>query len=161
MSADAIVHIVIGVAVVAFVIVRQLRARPAAERSALRMIVVLAVIGIIQIRSAVNGHSVDAETVALVVVGLVAGAVLGLVRAMTVTVWRSPDGVAWRRGTMVTAALWIVSLGVHLGIDVAVDRSTTAHVLGAATILLYVAVTLGVQREVVRARASRIAIASV
>ena len=70
-------------------------------------------------------------------------------------VWRGADGVAWRRGTVVTAALWIASLAAHLGIDIAVDRTTTAHALGTATILLYLAVTLGVQREIVRARAIR------
>ena len=153
-SADAIVNVVIGIAVVALLIVRQLRPRPASERSALRLTLVLGVIGILQIRSAVGGHAISAATIMLVAAGLLAGALLGVVRATTVKVWRASDGLPWRQGTLVTAVLWLISLGVHLGIDVAVDHSTTAHTLGAASILLYLAVTLGVQQEIVRARAS-------
>ena len=57
---------------------------------------------------------------------------------------------------MLTAGLWIVSLAAHFGIDALIDHSTTAKGLGSADILLYLAVSLGVQREIIRLRAARI-----
>jgi hypothetical protein len=66
------------------------------------------------------------------------------------------DGWAWRQGTVLTAALWIVSLATHLVLDAVIDHSTTITALGTSSILVYLAVTLGVQREIVRWRASRL-----
>ena len=45
-------------------------------------------------------------------------------------------GELWRKGTWLTALLWIVSLAAHLGYDYVV----TAKGVGDATILLYLAV---------------------
>ena len=150
------VNILIGVAVVLLLIARQFRARPARETSAARFILILGVIGIVECANAAKGHQLSSETVALVVGGLVVAAAFGWVRALSMRVWRAADGVAWRQGTWVTAILWVASLAAHLGIDVVVDGTTDIKGFSSATILLYLAVTLGVQRELVRARAARI-----
>jgi hypothetical protein len=55
----------------------------------------------------------------------------------------------------VTAALWIVALAVHLGYDALVAGPGQDNV-GAATIVLYLAVSLAIQRLIVRLRAQRL-----
>ncbi len=87
---------------------------------------------------------------------LVVGGALGAVRALTVTIWRVPDGPALSKGTIATALLWAVSLGAHLAMQVGIDNSTKIAGFGASSLLLYLAVTLGAQREVSRRRAARL-----
>ena len=63
--------------------------------------------------------------------------------------------VPWSRGSWVTASLWIVALAAHLGYDALVAGHRTDGV-GGATIVLYLAVSLGIQRLVVHQRAQRL-----
>jgi hypothetical protein len=149
-------NILIALAVVILLVARQLRPRPARETSAARFVLILAVIGFAETASTVKGHSLGAGTLLLLAGGLLIGAGFGAVRAVSMRVWREADGVAWRQGSWLTGILWIVSLAAHLGIDLVVDGTTSIKGFSSATILIYLAVTLGVQREVVRARAARI-----
>jgi hypothetical protein len=155
-SGSAVTNIVIGVAVVSLLIFRQLSARRVREQTAARLVLILGVIGVVEMVQAAKGHPVGATTIAAIAAGLVLGAGLGAARALTVRIWRDDGGVAWRQGSWLTAGLWIISLAAHFGIDALIDQSTTAKGLGSADILLYLAVSLGVQREVTRARAARI-----
>lgn len=157
MSSGAATNIVIGVAVVALLLARQMQSRRARETSSARIVLILAVIGVLDISGAVKGHSLGAGAVAWLVGSMVVGAGLGAARAATVVIWRAPDGTAWRKGSLLTAALWVVSLGAHLAMEVGIDSSTKIAALGASSILLYLAVTFGVQREVVRWRAAKLA----
>ena len=147
-------NIVIGLSVVGLLLVRQMQPRPAKETSSIRLALALSVIGIAEIRHAIGSHHLTATTVAWLVLSLLAGAGLGALRAATVSIWRAMDGSAWRQGTILTAALWLVSLATHLVLDAVIDHSTRIAALGASSILLYLAVTLGVQREIVRWRAA-------
>ncbi len=154
MTSKEIIYIVIGVAVVALVIVRQLTTRPVRETSAARFTLILGVIGVIAVYDAWKGHTVGGVTVAWIVATLLVGAGLGVVRALTVRVWRTEDGSAVSKGSAVTAGLWILSLAAHLALEYGIDHSTKVAGLGASTLLLYLAVTLGAQREVILRRAS-------
>lgn len=153
MSSSEATNLVVGVVVVGLLVWRQMQTRPVRENSAARIVGVLGVIGVIEIADAVRGHAVGSTAWAWIIASLVVGAVLGAVRAFTVKVWRLPDGSALRKGTALTAALWIVSLGAHLAMEAGIDHATKVAGLGAASLLLYVAVTLGAQREVLRRRA--------
>ena len=51
--------------------------------------------------------------------------------------------------------MWIVALAVHLGYDALVAGPGRDNV-GAATIVLYLAVSLAIQRVIVRLRAQRL-----
>jgi hypothetical protein len=64
-------------------------------------------------------------------------------------------GQAWRRGNWLTAVLWIVSLGVHLGYDYLVEGKNATG-LGTASLLLYLGVTFTIQRLILQARAEGI-----
>jgi hypothetical protein len=154
--ANNVVNIVIGLLVVGWVLSRQLRIRQANEQSATRLILILGVVGIVETARAMQGHSLSALTVALIVGEIAIGAGLGVARAATTRVWRDGLGVAWRQGSWITAALWIAAIAAHLGLDVLVDHQSGIDGLGSAGILLYLAISLGVQRELIRLRAARI-----
>jgi hypothetical protein len=155
-SSSELTNIGIGVVVVAVLIARQIRPRRARETSGLRIGAILGVIGLFEISGAIKGHTLGAGTVAWLIGSLLVGGTLGAARAATVTIWRASDGTAWRKGTVLTAILWLVSLGAHLAMEVGIDGSTKIAGLGAASLLLYLAVTLGVQLEVVRQRAAKL-----
>jgi hypothetical protein len=75
---------------------------------------------------------------------------------MTVRVWFD-GGLALRQGTWITAVLWIVSLGLHLGYDYLADGKGSEAGLGTASLTLYFAVTYTIQRLILRAKAQRLA----
>ena len=78
--------------------------------------------------------------------------VFGVLRALTTRIWQQ-DGSAWSQGNWLTAVLWIAALGAHLGYDALLDHHHGTAGLGDATVLLYLAVSLGAQRLVVMQRA--------
>jgi hypothetical protein len=105
-----------------------------------------------------HGHHGAGVAVALAG-SLVIAAVFGAIRAATTHVWVD-GGQAWRQGNWLTAALWIVSLGAHLGYDYLVDGKGSQAGVGSASLLLYLGVTVLIQRLILQARAQRIAGAS-
>ena len=148
-------NIVIGLLAVGLLLARQMQPRLAKESSSARLVLILVVGGLVETKNAIGTHAVPSTALAWLGLSLVVGAGMGAVRAATVRVWRAEDGSAWRRGTVLTAALWLVSLAVHFGLDGVIDH-TSRFPLGTSSILLYLAVTLGAQREVVRWRAARL-----
>jgi hypothetical protein len=152
-----VLDVILGLAVLALLIYRQLAARPV-NASALRLIAILAVIGLIQTYQFLSkGHN-HPLTFAALGGSLVLAAIFGALRASTVRVWVD-DGQAWSQGNWLTAVLWIASLVAHLGYDVLVVHGPGARGLGTATIVLYLAVTLGFQRVLVFRRAHRLQLA--
>ena len=162
--------IVIDLAALAWLLSRQVRTRPLKE--SYRTPVILGIIGLLesgafvmgggqQLASFLKGHRPfstvpDGKVVIAAVAGsLVLAAVTGALRAPTVRLWRQ-DGQVWRRGTRLTVVLWIVSIGVHLGYDALVTHGTGKAEIGDATMLLFFAVSLTVQRWLLNARAHRI-----
>jgi hypothetical protein len=152
-----VLDIILGLAVLALLIYRQLAARPV-NASALRFIAILVIIGLVQTyRFLSEGHD-HPLTFAALGGSLVLAAVFGVLRAGTVRVWID-DGQPWSQGNWVTAVLWIASLVAHLGYDVLLVHGPGARGLGTATIVLYLAVTLGFQRGLVFRRAHRLQLA--
>jgi hypothetical protein len=153
MSSQTVLNLVIGVAVLGLLIYRQLQARPV--RGNQRLVLVLTVIGVIlAVQYIEKLHSLSAAISALAG-SLVLAAVFGAVRAATVRIWMQ-DGQPWVQGNLLTAALWILALGAHLGYDYLVGQHKDISGIGNATLILYLAVTLGVQRLIVVLRARRL-----
>jgi hypothetical protein len=142
--------LVLGILVLGLLIYRQFIARPV--RDAFRLPLILAVIGIVGLISFLKGKNVDGALMAGLVGSLVLAAVFGGIRAMFTKVWIQ-DGRAWRKGGVIGAVLWVVTLAVHLGYDQLVYSHSQ---LGNATILLYLAVSLVVQGLILEARAQRL-----
>jgi hypothetical protein len=153
MSSQTTLNLVIGVAVLALLIYRQLRARPV--RGNQRLVLVLVVIGLIEaVQYMQKLHSVSVAIVALAG-SLVLAAVFGAARAATVRLWVQ-DGQPWAQGNLLTAALWVLALAAHLGYDYLVGQHKDIGGIGTATVILYLAVSLGVQRLIVTLRAQRL-----
>ncbi len=143
-------NIVIGLVVLAWVISRQLRVRTVNEERAMRLLVILGVIGLYEVAQFADRHTVSSAAWALVGASLVGSLLLGVLRGRTVRVWRDANGALLQQGTAVTLVLWAVSIAVHLGADLVLHTLGSAAVgLGSASLVLYLAVTLGVQRVVV------------
>ncbi|POM22696.1 hypothetical protein BTM25_49000 [Actinomadura rubteroloni] len=142
-------EIALVVVALGFVLSRQLSSRPLEEKSSFRVPLILAAVGLF------SGGLIDRDHLAMSVTLLVAGLVValgsGVVRALTVRVWRAEDGTLWRGGTAWTLAAWVSSVLLRVGLVVA------GHVTGAASegggLLLFLGLTLVVQNALVVYRA--------
>lgn len=148
-----ITEIVIGAAVVILLLVRQVQKRSVREDSRPLIFLVLGVVGLFEAAQYVKAHPVNSEAILLSVASLLIAAVFGVIRAYTVRLWRE-EGQLFRQGNMLTVLLWIVAIAIHLGGDTLIDGA--AKGLSTTTLLLYLAVTLGVQQMVVRYRATQL-----
>lgn len=157
MSSANAANLVIGAAVLALMLYRQLITRKLGENY--RLSVVLAVIGVAQFATFLKGHPHGDGKVAMAVIGsLMIAGVFGAGRALTVRVWRADGGQPLRKGTWLTAVLWIAGLAAHLGFDYLVAghvNGTNGGNVGDATIVLYLVVTLTIQQYVLLARVRR------
>jgi len=145
---------VLGVLLLVWILFRQMAVRPAPRVLRIQIPAVIGVIGIFELISYSNAHHhIDPSAWLWVVATLVIGAVgFGILRGLTVHVWTTDHWVL-RQGTSVTMVLWIVSLAVHLGGDVLASHVEEGGGLVAASFLLYLGLTLGVQNAVVHRRA--------
>ncbi len=145
-------QIIIGIAVLGWILYNQLRVRQFTARR-LRIAGILGVVGVVEVASAAAAHPVSVVGWTLLVVGLVVGAALGLVRAATVKLWVR-DGAVWTQGHALTAALWILGIGIHIGLDLLAGAiAPTANAVNTSSVLLFIAVSLGVQGLVTMQRA--------
>jgi hypothetical protein len=151
---NTLLYLVIGIAVLGLLIFRNLRAQPVRQVNQ-RLFLILGVIGVIETYQYLAKHHVDTTVIAALAGSLVLAAVFGVIRAVTVRVWLK-DGQAWSQGNVITAILWVVALGAHLGYDALLDHHKDLSGLGEATVLLYLVVSLIVQRVVVTTRAARL-----
>ena len=85
-----IIQIIIGIAVLALLIYRQLRTRPV-DASGLRLAAIIGVIGLIEAYQFLEKHHAGAVTYAALLGSLVLAAVFGVLRAATVRIWLQED----------------------------------------------------------------------
>jgi hypothetical protein len=156
-NSTTVVNLVIGLAVLGFILYRQMQVRPV--KASMRLPLILAVIGVIELGQFLQHHKHGPAVYAALVGSLVLAAVFGGIRAVTVRLWLD-GGQGMRQGTWLTLVLWLVSLGVHLGYDYLVDGKGAQAGLGTASLTLYFAVTYAVQRVILDWRVQRIADAS-
>jgi hypothetical protein len=142
----------LGAVLLIFVLLRQVRVVPVPRVFHARLPVFLGVIGLLELFSYVGDHHVTSSAWLWVLASLAVGAVgLGALRGLSMRVWPT-NGWVVRQGNAVTMALWLVSLLVHFATGSANTHSGGAD-LGAASFLLYLGLTLGVQYYVVFRRA--------
>ncbi len=108
MSSQTVLDLLIGIAVLGLLVVRQLRTRPVQGNQ--RIMLILLVVGaILAVQYLQKTHAGSVAIVALAG-SLVLAAVFGALRAATVRVWIQ-DGQAWMKGNYVTAGLWVMAPG--------------------------------------------------
>ena len=145
-------QVIIGIAVLGWVLDNQLRVRQFTARR-LRLAGILGLVGLVEVASSAGAQPMSVVGWTLLVTGLVIGAALGLLRAATVKLWVR-DGAVYTQGHALTAALWIVGIAIHIGLDVLAGAiAPTANAVNSSSVLLFIAVGLGVQGLVTLQRA--------
>ncbi len=152
-----LLNVLIGLAVLALLMARQLRTRKV--NGSWRILVVLAVIGVIEAEQFLRVSHAGTATYAALGGSLVLAAVFGALRASTIKIWID-NGEAWAKGNWLTAGLWVIAVLAHLGYDYLVAPGHGQQDIGAATVVLYLTVSLGIQRLITMQRARRLAPAS-
>lgn len=153
MSSQSLLYLVIGVAVLGLLIYRQLSARPVQGNQ--RIVLILVIIGLIETAQYLQKLHAGSAAIVALIGSLVLAALFGAMRAATVRIWLQ-DGQVWAKGNLLTAALWIAALAAHLGYDYLIGQHKDIGGLGDATLVLYLAISLAVQRVIVSARAQRL-----
>lgn len=148
-----VTEILIGAAVLIYVLARQVQKRTVKEDSRPLIFLILAVVGVVEAGQFIKAHPVGSEAILLTVASLAIAAVFGVIRAFTMHLWRD-NGQLFRQGNVLTIVLWLVAIAIHIGGDTLID--TSAKGLSTSTLLLYLAVSLGVQQVVVRYRATQL-----
>jgi hypothetical protein len=148
-----LIDVVLGVVVLALLIYRQLRARPVSA-SGLRIIAILGAVGLLETAQFLQKNHGGTVTHAAIGGSRVLAAIFGVLRATTVRLWLQ-DGQPWSKGNWLTASLWIAALAANLGYDGLVAHGHGDSNVGTATVLLYLAVSLAIQRVIVHQRAHR------
>jgi hypothetical protein len=147
--------VAIDALVLAWVLYRQRRFRRVRLQFAARVPVVLSLIGLVQFVHFTETHSLGAAVSGIAIGScVVGGALLGTLRAMTVRLSRLQKGLA-QQATWLTMALWAVSVGLHFALTPAVSALHGPIDVIAASLLLYLALSLGAQNSVVHRRAVR------
>jgi hypothetical protein len=143
--------ILIALAVVAWLLWRQLQVRELRRDRGMAFPLILAAVGVVEIARYSHEHPLGPVGYALLATSIVVAAIFGAIRASTVRLWVA-DGKLLRQGTYLTCVLWIVSIAIHIGGDYAIAPHD-ADRLGGVSLLLYIGVTLAAQRFCLNERA--------
>lgn len=157
MTIQLLTNVVIGVALVGFLAFRQLRWSGIDRSSIWRLPIVLGIIGVINIGSMSKGTVVGPTDITFIGIELAIAVVIGLMmgRLTTFRTAARPDSkgrtIEGRAGVG-GAVLWVVLIGVRVGLDV-LGGVMGAHLLTATgVILLTVAVSRAASALVIDAK---------
>jgi hypothetical protein len=120
--------------------------------------IIFGVVGLGIFIAFLRGHPVGGDArIALAVAGtLVLAAVMGVLGARTVRVWRE-GGRLLIRGSWLNGVVWAVAMGAPIGYDFLVMGGVrNGSIVFSATVVLYLVAFLGVQRFTLLSRASRL-----
>lgn len=147
------VNVAIYVALIAFVLYRQMSARPLRGRRLVLFPAALGVFGLQQL--ARQPIAMDVGAVVLLVAGLVVGLVAGLWRGTTFRLW-SDAGLVLVKGTAMTLVTWAVLIVLRLPFVFLGQSANHPQGFAVGELLLSLAVTFAAQNVVVWARAKRL-----
>jgi hypothetical protein len=158
MSNSQIVGIVVNagiyVALIAFVLYRQMTAQPLRPQ---RLVLLPLLLGAFAIQQ-ISGQHLSAAfgTVAYLGVNFIVGIVLGVWRGTTFRLW-SEVGTVMMRGTWVTLVAWGVLIVIRAGFALATHAVRYGQGVVIGELLLALAVTFAAQNVVIWMRAGRLA----
>ncbi|MGC4192841.1 MAG: sensor histidine kinase [Thermomicrobiales bacterium] len=98
--------------VVFWLVTRQLRIRPIRERMSILPLVLL----VLAFQPPGPAEATSAG-IGLLVASVALSIGMGFWRAMSTRVWRDELGRTWSQGTPLTAALWVVTVAIRIGLD--------------------------------------------
>lgn len=159
--------VVVDIVVLALVLSSQIRAKPL---RGFKLPAILLVIGVSEVGAFLAGdgqpatkilmgqepiHAIQHGPAVVALAGSIAiAAVFAAVRVPSIRLWWQ-DGRCWRKGNLLTAALWVAALAAHLLYDGIMSGDATIGGLGDASAVLYVGVGLAVQYGMLTARSAR------
>jgi hypothetical protein len=144
-SGFTIVQALIVVAVLVLVVGRRFTPRPIdGDRRRWPLPIVLAVIGVVNLVQL--GHrtppvKLTGTDLAFLIAGGLISVVLGALRGFTVRIY-TRDGQLVQRYSVLTAALWIATIAVRLGMDLGAPSLGVAKAVASASLLLMFGVSL-------------------
>jgi hypothetical protein len=146
---QGVVDGLIALAVLVWVVRRQMSERRVGARRAFTIPVLMVIIGLVTDKSLADRLS-SPTGLGLLAAGIVIGVGMGVARALSQRLyWR--DGVAYVRGTGWTLALWLGTVALRIGM--AALGAVLHAPEGTGEILIFLAVTLAVQNVVLMRRA--------
>ncbi|WP_369047006.1 hypothetical protein [Sinomonas sp. P10A9] len=148
---------VLAAAVLAWAVVRQFQTRPVEQFKA-RLFLILGAIGVWQVARLADAGGMQAADAVELTASLLLAAVFGWLRGWAATVW-AHNGAAYRRGGWPVIGLWAAGLAIHVIVDVLAAVADGHHGLGpvgSASIMLYLAATLGLQSWIIQRRADEV-----
>lgn len=154
MNQQYLLFAVLGVALVLFIIYRQLVRQPLEGR---RLVVLPLVLALLGLYSLSHKPPTTGAAVTALLVSLASAVVLGLARGASMRVWVEAGRVL-RQGTLLTLALWIISLVVRFGIGALAQRSGVAQSVTVGELPLFLGVTLAAQNGVIWQRAQALGV---
>ena len=152
----------IGLAVLAWLISRQVRRLPIGRRGGTgggagasgrrtQVGAVIALVGVIEFVDFTRHHHLPASSYGILAVSLLVGCGFGVARGFTVRIFVE-GGQLYRQGTVTTAVLWVLGVGLHLASDRAITHYGGPAGAASASVLLYLALSLVIQGIVLRRR---------
>lgn len=149
----------IWLAALAWLLYRQVQRRPIGGRSPgagragrRPIVVVLLLVGTVQFVAFAGHHYFSASSIAILCLSFLIGAGLSIVRGFTLRLWVE-HGQLLRQGTAITVLLWLVAVGLHLTSEQLIRGAGGPSGAGSASMLLYLALSLTIQTQVLRHRA--------
>ncbi|MFD9821264.1 DUF1453 domain-containing protein [Streptomyces violascens] len=113
---SALFNVLVAVAVVALILVRQFKPQQLGGDGR-KWWIIPAVLVFFAVK---NGGLVDqhhqAGSIALLGAELVTGVLMGVGWAWTSKIWTEPDGTVWSRGTKATAGIWVLGIALRVGL---------------------------------------------
>jgi hypothetical protein len=148
-NAQYLPTIALGIALVVFIIYRQLARRPVEIRPMVVLPLILAVLGLYNLNKEplTSGAGVGA-----LVASLATAVVFGLARGYTTRVWLD-SGTVTRQGTAITLALWIIAILLRIGIGAIARHAGVPQSVTFGELPLFLGVTLAAQNLVIWMRA--------
>ncbi|MFF4036514.1 DUF1453 domain-containing protein [Streptomyces sp. NPDC001816] len=137
---SGLVNVLMIVAVVAVVVVRQFRARAIdTDRRWWLLPVILAVLALRE-PGILDAHH-RAGSAVLLAVEVLIGLATGAGWAWTTRIWTAPDGVVWTKSTRASVVVWLVGIALRVGVlalgaAFGVHQDSSALMLGLAGTLL-------------------------
>ncbi|MFJ5969126.1 DUF1453 domain-containing protein [Streptomyces sp. NPDC093060] len=137
---SGLVNVLMIVAVVAVVVVRQFRARAIdTDRRWWLLPVILAVVALRE-PGILDAHH-RAESAVLLAVEVLIGLATGAGWAWTTRIWTESDGVVWTKSTQASVVVWLVGIALRVGVFAlgaafGVHQDSSALMLGLAGTLL-------------------------
>jgi hypothetical protein len=149
---SGLVDVVLIVAVIALVLVRQMRPRRVASGGRWWLLPAVLVLTSVRQHGLFDPHH-ESLSVALLVGDLVVGIGMGTVWAFTTRIWVDESGVVWCKGTKATLAAWVGGVLLRIGLaavgaELGVHESNGSTMLAlAATLLIRTGLVLWKARE--------------